>query len=79
MLCCSYNFHCGDDTRAVGYDGVVATPALEGPSTSVSDNKTKSSDFTKQYNATLRVANSSVGVVYISDSTGSNKTEGAGG
>lgn len=67
VLCCSYNYHCGDDTVAVGFDGVVATTA--GAKTH------EISDFTKQYSAALRVANSSAGVVYVSDSMGGNKTE----
>lgn len=25
MLCCSYNYHCGNNTFAVGFDGLVAS------------------------------------------------------
>ena len=79
VLCCSYNYHCGDDAHAVGFDGVVASTAGAhgrdgggggGAATPVSD-------FTQQYSAALRVANSSGGVVYVSDSMGGNKTEPA--
>lgn len=75
-LCCSYNLHYADDSRPVGYDGVVAPlPILDGQSSSASENKTKGSDFIKRFNATIRVADSSVGKFHVSDSLENNKTE----
>ncbi|XP_015834978.1 protein kinase C-binding protein NELL1 isoform X2 [Tribolium castaneum] len=76
VLCCSYNYHCGNDTHAVGFDGVVAsTGGAKGHSGGGTGEASAVSDFTKQYSAALRVANSSAGVVYVSDSMGGNKTE----
>lgn len=83
-LCCSYNYHCGNDT-AVGYDGVVAAPtAVAGHSaafTVAGDRQTQSSDIiTKQYSsAPVRVADNSADVVNVSDSQRSNKTDPSGG
>lgn len=81
-LCCSYNLHYADVSRPVGYDGVVAPlPILERHSTSSAiQDQVKDIDFNKQYDATLRVGNGSVGGnVYISDSVEKNKTEKAPG
>lgn len=69
LLCCSYNFHCGDDALALGYDGSVATaPSLDRNVSSVSDVK---NNHTK-HSSGVR------GTVYASDSAGSNKTEDTG-
>ncbi|XP_023014295.1 protein kinase C-binding protein NELL1 isoform X2 [Leptinotarsa decemlineata] len=66
QLCCSYNFDCGDNPRAVGYDGLVA-----------SKNETTSSDSAlfdvTKHSSVLRLATNSAGFS-VSDSR-SSETE----
>lgn len=64
LLCCSYNFHCGDDALAVGYHAMAST-VDRNAAARVSGGKTENSNVTRQYSATN-----------ISVSAGSNKTDG---
>lgn len=80
MLCCSYNFNCGDDAPAVGYDGLVASSTSVARHTSnAHSNQTQSSDNIRQYSAALQTTNSSADIIDISDSGGNNKTDRPGG
>lgn len=65
LLCCSYNFHCGDDALAVGYHAMASTVDRNAAAARVSDGKTENSNVTRQYSATN-----------VSVSAGSNKTDG---
>ncbi|KAJ8986082.1 hypothetical protein NQ317_003377 [Molorchus minor] len=76
VLCCSYNYGCGDDTGPVGFDGVVASgggPA--GHYDGAAGVAEETPDVTKQYNSAFRMVNNSAGLIYVSDSARDNKTE----
>ncbi|XP_018562983.1 protein kinase C-binding protein NELL1-like isoform X3 [Anoplophora glabripennis] len=77
VLCCSYSYHCGNDTDPVGFDGMVASTASgDGYISGFSGNNTKTTfDVTEQYNSALQMGSYSNEFVYISDSSRDNKTE----
>lgn len=77
MLCCSYSYHCGDNTGAVGFDGVVAsTTSADGYFGGVSGDNTQTTfEVTEQYNSVLQMGSYNNEFVYISDSSRDNKTE----